>query len=214
LADAESPPEKSELRGAFSATTRYAQLQSTSLCSVFTGTTRPTEGNEAVMHSTTTASRECALARPVEARRQEDTIDTYVWTDEYDFLRSLYDSADNTSPKFRFPDLISACVSLVFRDDNAAELIFDYLRSELVLRNPDTTRRREAMWKAQYNLLLGLQRSRGNKHPYPQFQLDQFTTACVALVRLAGDAQRRIFDQARKNTAERAGRKEPLPDAG
>jgi len=166
------------------------------------------------MYSTTIASRECALARPVDAKRPEDTIDTYVWTVEYHFLRSLYDSADNTAPKFRFPDLISACVSLVFRDDNAAELIFAYLRSELVLRNPDTTRRREAMWKAQYNLLLGLQRSRGNKHPYPQFQLDQFTTACVALVRLAGDAQRRIFDQARKNTAERAGRKEPLRAAG
>jgi hypothetical protein len=84
------------------------------------------------MYSTTTPSRECALPRPVQAKRQEDTLDTYVWTDEYDFLRSLYDSADNTSPKFRFPDLISACVSLVFRDDNAAELIFAYLRSELV----------------------------------------------------------------------------------
>src|SRR6202049_2230741 len=61
----------------------------------------------AVMDCTTTASRECALARPVEAKRPEDTIDTYVWTNEYEFLRSLYDSADNTSPKFRFPDLIS-----------------------------------------------------------------------------------------------------------
>ena len=162
----------------------------------------------------TTAPREFALARPVEAKRPEDTIDTYVWTGEYDFLRSLYDSADNTAPKFRFPDLISACVSLVFSDDDAAALIFDYLRSELVLRNPNTTRRREAMWKAQYNLLLDLQRSRANKHPYPQFQLDQFTTTCVALVRPAGDAQRRIFDQARKNTAERAGRKEPLRTAG
>src|SRR5213080_1376698 len=102
------------------------------------------KGSEAVMYSTTTASRECALARPVEAKRQEDTIDTYVWTDEYDFLRSLYDSADNTSPKFRFPDLISACVALVFHDDNAAERIFDYLRSELVLRNPNMPRRHEA----------------------------------------------------------------------
>jgi hypothetical protein len=162
------------------------------------------------MYSTTTAPRALALPHPVEPKRMEDTIDTYVWADEYDFLRSLYDSAGNTAPKFRFPDLISACVSLVFRDDHAAELIFAYLRSDLVLRNPATTRRREAMWRAQYNLLLGLQRSRGNRHPYPQFQLDQFTTACVALVRLAGDAQRCIFDQARKNTAERAGRKEPL----
>ena len=166
------------------------------------------------MYSTPTASRNFALVRPLEAKRLEDTIDTYIWTDEYDFLRSLYDSADNTAPKFRFPDLISACVSLVFRDDDAAELIFDYLRSELVLRNPNTTRRREVMWKAQYNLLLDLQRSRANKHPYPQFQLDQFTTTCVALVRLAGDAQRRIFDQARKNTAGRAGRKEPSRAAG
>jgi hypothetical protein len=99
----------------------------------------------------------------------------------------------------------------VFRDDNSAELIFGYLRSELVLRNPNTTRRREAMWKAQYGFVLELQRSRANKHPYPQFQLDQFTTTCVALVRLAGDAQQRIFDQARRNTAERAGRKETLP---
>lgn len=147
------------------------------------------------------------MARPVETRL-DDTVDTYVWVDEYDFLRSLYDSADNTSPKFRFPDLISACVSLVFHDNSAPELIFGYLRSELVLRAPATSRRREAMWKAQYDLLLSLQRSRSNKHPYPQFQLDQFTTACVALVRLAGDAQRRVFDQARKNTAERAGRKE------
>ena len=172
------------------------------------------KGDEAVMYFTTTASQEFARTRPIEATRREDTIDTYVWSDEYDFLRSLYDSAENTSPKFRFPDLISACVSLVFDDGHAAERIFDYLRSELVLRNPNATRRREAMWKAQYSLLLDLQRSRANKHPYPQFQLDQFTTTCVALVRLAGDAQRRIFDQARRNTAERAGRKEPLPAAG
>lgn len=161
------------------------------------------------MYSTTTSSRTCALARAVESEA-EDTVDTYIWADEYDFLRSLYESAENTSPKFRFPDLISACVSLVFRDHNAPELIFGYLRSELVLRTPATSRRREAMWKAQYNLLLALQRSRANKHPYPQFQLDQFTTACVALVRLAGDAQRLVFDQARRNTAERAGRKEPI----
>jgi hypothetical protein len=73
------------------------------------------EGSDPVMYSTTTASRECVLARPVEAKRLEDTMDTYVWTDEYDFLRSLYDNAANTSPKFRFPDLISACVARVRR---------------------------------------------------------------------------------------------------
>ena len=156
MAHAESPPKTTELWGAFFVTTRYAHFSPKITLLGAHWNRAPTEGNEVVMYSTTTASRDFALARPVEARRHEDTIDTYVWTDEYDFLRSLYDSADNTSPKFRFPDLISACVSLVFRDDDAADLIFDYLRSELVLRNPNTTRRREAMWKAQYNLLLDL----------------------------------------------------------
>ena len=135
----------------------------------------------------------------------DDTVDTYVWAEEYAFLRALYDSADNTSPKFRFPDLISACVTLAFRGENAPERIFRYLRSELVLRPRAATRRREAMWRTQYDLIRGLQRSRANRHPYPQFQLDQFTTACVALVRRAGSAHQCVYDQARQNTAERAG---------
>jgi hypothetical protein len=140
-----------------------------------------------------------------EPRRRQDgmaTVDTYVWIDEYQFLYVIYDSVRNTSPRFRFPDLISACVSLVFMGENPAERIFDYLRSQLVLR-PDSERRREALWKPQYELLLGLQRSAENRHPHPQFQLDQFTTACVALVMKEDDCADKMRERARRNTAER-----------
>ncbi len=139
-----------------------------------------------------------------QAKRQQSTIDTYVWKEEHDFLYGIYDSAGNTAPKFRFPDLISACVSLVFQAPDPEERIFSYLRSHLVLRAGDPVRRREEMWKPQYELLLGLQLSRANKHPHPQFQLDQLTTACIALVRDEEGIEEKIFDQARRNTAERA----------
>lgn len=156
------------------------------------------------MQHTDSLSRSAAAVR-CDVTRHQDTVDTYLWRAEYDFLHSLYDSTANVSPKFRFPDLISACVSLVFEHEDAAERLFDYLRSKLVLRGP-AVRRREAMWRQQYELLLGLQRSPANRHPYPQFQLDQFTTACVALASRDGDASR-IFERARRNTAARAARR-------
>ncbi len=92
-------------------------------------------------------------------------------------------ASDNVSPTFRFPDLISACVSLVFVQDDAPARIFDFLGTQLVLRPPLTPRRRESMWRPQYDLLLAVQRSPANRHPNPKFQLDQLTTACVALCR-------------------------------
>lgn len=149
------------------------------------------------------------MASPIAAKRNEETIGTRVWIEEYTFLQSLYNSADNCSPKFRLPDLISACVSLAFLEPDPAKRIFTYLHTELVLRDPDSPRRQEEMWKPQYKLLLELQRSPANGHPNPQFKLDHFTTACISLVRAGEDAKRRIFEQARRNTAERACTKDP-----
>lgn len=145
------------------------------------------------------------IAAPAPAKPHDDTISTRVWLDEYLFLQSVYASADNGSPKFRLPDLISACVSVVFAEADPATRIFSYLHTELVLRDPNSARRQEAMWRPQYQLLLALQRSPANCHPHPQFKLDHFTTACIALVRAAGErAIRDILEQARCNTAQRA----------
>ncbi|HEY0846530.1 MAG TPA: hypothetical protein VGE12_14260 [Noviherbaspirillum sp.] len=135
-----------------------------------------------------------------------------MWFEEHDWLYALFKSEQNTAPTFRLPDLISACVSLVFSEQNAASRIFDFLGTELVLRMPHHPRRRESMWMAQYELLQAVQQSPANMHPHPRFQLDQFTTACVALCRQADPSGANVLRQARINMAERISqRKESYP---
>ncbi len=135
---------------------------------------------------------------------QPGTIETRLWLEEHEWLYDLLRSDSNVSPTFRFPDLISACVSLVFLHADASTRIFDFLGTQLVLRPPLTPRRRESMWLPQFELLLAVQRSPANRHPNPKFQLDQLTTACVALCRQFGDADGLVLRQARLNMADRA----------
>lgn len=137
----------------------------------------------------------------------DETIETRLWLEEHDWLYALLKSEDNVSPTFRFPDLISACVALIFANDRASERIFDFLGTKLVLRSPKSPRRRESMWMPQYDLLLMLQRSPANRHPNPKFQLDQLTTACVALARETDATGGNVLRQARVNMANRAAKK-------
>ncbi len=143
--------------------------------------------------------------RAGEGAPRGEIVETRIWIREHDWLYGIYTSAENTSPRFGFPDLISACVSLVFDEQESAARIFGYLRSTLVLLDPQTPRRRAELWRAQYELLADLQRGHENRHPNPTYQVDQFTTTCVALVARTEDAKRCILEQARRNTAERAG---------
>lgn len=133
-----------------------------------------------------------------------ETVVTLVWMEEYVQLEALYGDADNRSPKLRYPDLISGCVSVVFSVADPSSRIFDFLHSTLVLRDQLTERRRENLWREQYLLLRALQMSEMNSHPHPQFKLDHFTTACVALALAEPDGKVQVFDQARQNIARRA----------
>jgi hypothetical protein len=151
-------------------------------------------------------ARQEHVARGAVEAEHQDTIETRLWLEEHEWLYGLLHSDDNVSPTFRFPDLISACVSLVFLHDGAASRIFDFLGTQLVLRSPQTPRRRETMWRQQYELLLAVQRSPANRHPNPKFQLDQLTTACAALCRQADEAGTLVLRQARLNMAERSAR--------
>ncbi len=144
------------------------------------------------------------IVSPAKLSDAPDVIETRLWLEEHDWLYRLLRSADNVSPTFRFPDLISACVSLIFAQQGAPARIFQFLGTELILRSPQTPRRRESMWRQQYQLLLELQRSPANRHPNPKFQLDQLTTACVALCQTADASGAAILRQARRNMAERA----------
>ncbi len=133
-------------------------------------------------------------------------VETRLWMEEHQWLLELMQHPMNASPKFRIPDLISACVSLVFIRSFGVRELFEYLGSELVLRSPRTPRRKEALWRTQYELLLAIQLSAANQHPNPKFQLDQLTTACVALARKKPDATYNVLHQARINMADRTGR--------
>ncbi len=135
-----------------------------------------------------------------------DTVETRLWQDEHQWLHALLHNDANVAPTFRMPDLVSACVSLVFLQPGAPARIFGFLGTQLVLRPPLTPRRREAMWRAQYELLLVVQRSPANRHPNPKFQLDQLTTACVALCQAMPGAEGLVLRQSRLNMAERASR--------
>lgn len=69
-------------------------------------------------------------APPSKVSASQDVIETRLWLDEHDWLYRLLHSEDNVSPTFRFPDLISACISLVFSHQDASAQIFQFLGSE------------------------------------------------------------------------------------
>jgi hypothetical protein len=161
-----------------------------------------------------TMHRSSSIVAASHAARRDDSVETQLWLEEHDWLHALQRSPQNVSPTFRFPDLISACVSLVFADAAAGARIFAYLGQELVLRDPRTPRRREYLWREQFQMLRALQMSEANRHPNPMFQLDQLTTACVALVRQSDAAAEQVLRQARRNVALRtARRRESSPTA-
>lgn len=132
-----------------------------------------------------------------------DVVETRLWIEEHIWLYALLRSSDNVAPTFRIPDLLSACVAIVFSRDDAAERIFGFLGTALVMRSPTTPRRRESLWRAQYELLHDLQCSPVNKHPNPKFQLDQLTTACVALCQEVDASGAAVLHQARRNMVDR-----------
>jgi hypothetical protein len=151
------------------------------------------------------------LTGPRRSPQQPDhpVVETRLWLEEHEWLYGLLRSASNVSPTFRLPDLISACVAVIFAEGDATHRIFGFLGTELILRDPMTPRRRESLWRPQYDLLHGLQCSALNRHPHPKFQLDQLTTACVALCRQADGTGAIVLRQARHNMAERALRARP-----
>lgn len=163
------------------------------------------------MFTATPTTRQHNLTSSSEESETQGVIETRLWLEEHDWLYRLLRSEENVSPTFRFPDLISACVSLVFDHHDGPTRIFQFLGTELVLRLPQTPRRRESMWRPQYQLLLALQRSPANRHPNPKFQLDQLTTACVALCRTVDGSGSAVLCKARRNMAERSYRGRDAP---
>lgn len=150
------------------------------------------------------------MKAPTPGVASQVTRQTRLWLDEDRWVQQLYKSPANISPRFWTEDLISACVSLVLESESGLERLFIYLTRRLVLRDPRTKRHAQSVWLDQYALLQRAQRSPANQHPNPVFQLDQLTTACVALARESSPDGSTVFQQARVNMAARASRTVPL----
>lgn len=141
----------------------------------------------------------------ISAVDQTIPIKTKLYRNEFEYLLVLYKDPLNTEPRFAFPDLISACVSIVFAQSRPCERLIDYVRSHYVLRAGARRNdsRTEGVWSEQYELLRAVQTSPGNRYPNPQFSLGDFTSACVGIVAGESDPIRRILEQARINYARR-----------
>lgn len=150
---------------------------------------------------------EAQAAQP--AVNAPDIVETRLWIEEHTWLYGVLKSPLNQAPTFRFPDLISACVTAVLTPPEGYRALFTYLGTQLVLRDPATARRREAMWRPQYEQLQDVQRSPANQHPNPKFQLDQLTTAAVALCSEADPTGALVLKYARMNMVQRAKPRSP-----
>ena len=90
------------------------------------------------------------------------TVQTGIWIEEHGWLHRLFKSPDNASPKFRFPDLLGACVSLALRDPASQRRLVEYLVTQLTLRNPRTERRSCDIWAVQFELVMAAHRAPWN----------------------------------------------------
>jgi hypothetical protein len=143
------------------------------------------------------------MANRSECGEGPSTVQTRVWVDEHDWLHRVYKSANNTSPRFRFPDLLSACVSLALENAEAQSRLVDYLVTRLTLRDPRTERRSCDIWAQQFDLALTAHRAAWNRFPNPMFDLDHLTTGCVALAMAGPDGEAQVLRQARLNLLAR-----------
>ena len=149
------------------------------------------------MHTTTASISQCQ--GPATASPACVLIECRVWLPEFDWLHQVAKSALNVAPAFQLPDLLGACVSLILQGSDDADRIFGYLHTHLMRRPGDTPRRRVDLWPPHHEQLSQLQRSGVNQYPNPRFQLDQLTTACVALIRQDDPAGQSVLNRCRLN---------------
>lgn len=127
-----------------------------------------------------------------------------VWLPEHEWLHTVFACSENQSPTFRFPDLLSACVTLALADLESIARLQHFLIAELSMRDPRSPRRTCHLWQHQFDDLLKEHRAPWNSHPNPKFELDALATGCVAVVRAGVEPIARTLNQARLNVAARA----------
>ena len=156
------------------------------------------------MHCALASTRGLAMTQAMEHDERRCTVQTRVWVEEHDWLYGVFKSPQNTAPKFRLPDLLSACVSLAVADDDGHQRLAPFLATRLALRDPHTERRSCDIWRIQFDQLMRAHRAPWNRFPNPMFELDHLTTGCVALAMAEPEGACLMLRQARLNLLARA----------
>jgi hypothetical protein len=155
--------------------------------------------------TTQTLRQDNARVRTRDAELQ-DVIETRLWLEEHDWLYRLLRSdrqcvADLPLPRSHQRQRLAGLRAFTMR--RQSHLPVPRYRAWYFAR-PTHRAAANRCGGSQYQLLLDLQRSPANRHPNPKFQLDQLTTACVALCRAEDGSGSSILRQARRNMAERS----------
>lgn len=167
-------------------------------------TSRQPSGNGAIREAADVADAPASCARASDDGAP--TFETRLWLPEYEWIAGLAKSPENNFPAFRFPDLVSACVSLICGEVEGAQRLFRHLSTTQLQRDPKLPRRDTEVWRDQFEQLQTLQRSPANRFPNPRFQIDHLATGCVALVQSEDSSGVGVYKQARLNLKERAQR--------
>lgn len=143
------------------------------------------------------------MAQPIVPEERPVTVETHVWEQEHAWLYSVFKSPRNTCPKFRFPDLLAACISLVVGAAGAHRRLVEFMVTDLTSRDPSSKRRNCDVWIAQFEQLMTFHRGPLNRFPNPRFDLDHITTACVAIARQQPFGEAAVLAEARRNLLAR-----------
>lgn len=139
------------------------------------------------------------MTHPIERDEHRSTVQTRVWLDEHDWLHQIFKSPGNTSPRFRLPDLLSACVSLALADASARQQLVEAIVTLHARHNSKCKRRSCDIFPAQFAQVKRAHGAPWNRFPNPMFDLDSITTGCVALAMAWPDGEARVLAQARAN---------------
>lgn len=144
------------------------------------------------------------MEHPIARDERASTVRTSVWTEEHDWLHQLYKSPNNTSPKFRIPDLLSACVALVLSQPENQRLLVAYLTTRHALRDPRCHGRSCEIFPAQFEQVLDAHRAAWNRFPNPMFEIEHILTGCVAVTMSLSSGGELVLRQARDNLIARS----------
>ena len=131
--------------------------------------------------------------------KRPDNFATHVAQPEHDWVHGVMMLSVNKAPRYRMPDLLGACLSLVSSAPERQQMLVTFLATELVRRDRAIPLRSCELWPLQAEQLKVLHRAPWNRFPNPMFGMEHVMTGCVAVVRLLPEAATLVLDQAKDN---------------